>query len=91
MELPSIRTIYGQAYDYFKQIANKEEFTSDYDLDQYAKWIIEYIDNLEYWLDKQDKKTEQIIEKLYCWGETLNADFQKEILEILEDRKTNDN
>lgn len=43
-----IRSIYEQSYDIFKKIANnEEEFYTDYDLDVYAKYIIEYIDFLE--------------------------------------------
>ena len=33
-------------------------------------------------------RIDKAIEKLYCWGEVLNPDFQKEMLDIL---KGNDN
>ena len=29
-------------------------------------------------------RTDKAIEKLYCWGEVLNPDFQKEMLDILK-------
>ena len=31
-------------------------------------------------------KVEKAIDKLICWGEALDPDFQKEMLEILEDK-----
>jgi len=55
-----IRTIYGESYDKFKSIANKETTYLDYDLNVYAKYIIEYIDNLE----TQLKKQKEVIDKL---------------------------
>lgn len=55
-----IRTIYGESYDKFKSIANKETTYLDYDLNIYAKYIIEYIDNLE----TQLKKQKEVIDKL---------------------------
>ena len=54
-----IRTIYGESYDKFKSIANKETTYLDYDLNVYAKYIIEYIDNLE----QQCKKQKEVIDK----------------------------
>ena len=42
-------------------------------------------------ISKLQQKNQQLketinkaIEKLYCWGETLNPDFQKEMLKILK-------
>ena len=32
---------------------------------------------------KLDRKLEKAIEKLYCWGEALNPEFQKTMLDIL--------
>lgn len=55
-----IRTIYGESYDKFKSIANKETTYLDYDLNVYAKYIIEYIDNLE----QQCKKQKEVIDKI---------------------------
>ena len=31
-----------------------------------------------------ESKITKAIEKLYCWGEVLNPDFQKEMLSILK-------
>ncbi len=58
-----IRTIYGESYDKFKSIANKETTYLDYDLNVYAKYIIEYIDNLE----QQCKKQQEVIDKAICY------------------------
>lgn len=55
-----IRTIYGESYDKFKSIANKETTYLDYDLNIYAKYIIEYIDNLETQLKKQKEVIDNI-------------------------------
>lgn len=55
-----IRTIYGESYDKFKSIANKETTYLDYDLNVYAKYIIEYIDNLE----QQCKNQKEVIDRL---------------------------
>lgn len=35
---------------------------------------------------KQKEVIDKIIDKLYCWGEVLDAEFQKEMLDILEER-----
>ena len=38
-------------------------------------------------LDEYNKQKETInkaVDKLYCWGETLNIDFQREMLDILK-------
>lgn len=55
-----IRTIYGESYDKFKSIANKETTYLDYDLNIYVKYIIEYIDNLETQLKKQKEVIDNI-------------------------------
>lgn len=57
-----IRTIYGESYDKFKSIANKETTYLDYDLNVYAKYIIEYIDNLEQQCKKQKEVVNRAIE-----------------------------
>ena len=86
-----IRTIYGESYDKFKSIANKETTYLDYDLNIYAKYIIEYIDNLETQLKKQKEIIDKIklIIKGTSYGE--NEDYyigrMKEILSILEDKE----
>ena len=36
------------------------------------------------------KRIDKAIEKLYCWGETLDPDFQKKMLLILQDEKVDD-
>ena len=33
------------------------------------------------------QKNSKAIEKLYCWGEALNSDFQKEMLSILKEEE----
>ncbi len=33
------------------------------------------------------QKNSKAIEKLYCWGEALNPDFQKEMLFILKEEE----
>ena len=35
-------------------------------------------------IDQQDQIIREAIDKLYCWGEVLDADFQKSMLEILD-------
>lgn len=65
-----IRTIYGESYDKFKSIANKETTYLDYDLNVYAKYIIEYIDNLETQLKKQKEVIDKAIgyiQENTCW------------------------
>ena len=49
------------------------------------KELLEVIDELK-------NRTNKAIEKLYCWGEVLDPDFQKEMLSILKgeyDEKNN--
>ena len=49
------------------------------------KELLEVIDELK-------NRTNKAIEKLYCWGEVLDSDFQKEMLYILKgeyDEKNN--
>lgn len=33
---------------------------------------------------RYERKIDKAVEKLYCWGEALNADFQQEMLKILK-------
>ena len=42
---------------------------------------------LEQQCKKQKEVIDKAIEKLYCWGETLDSIFQKEMLDILEEGK----
>lgn len=88
-----IRTIYGESYDKFKSIANKETTYLDYDLNVYAKYIIEYIDNLETQLKKQKEVIDKIkdlliIKKSRCLNEDdyiLNVLDLDEILDVLNE------
>lgn len=74
-----IRTIYGQSYDKFKSIANKEPTYLDYDLNVYAKYIIEYIDNLE----QQCKMQKEAIDKI---NHILNNQINyREFVDIMND------
>lgn len=78
-----IRTIYGESYDKFKSIANKETTYLDYDLNVYAKYIIEYIDNLE----QQCKKQKEVIDRAI-----RTLEIQIEIIkEQPSDNDVNDN
>ena len=43
-----------------------------------------YIANLEQQVKKQKEVIDKAIDKLYCWGEVLYPDFQKEMLDILK-------
>ena len=43
------------------------------------------IDKLEQQCQKQKEVIDKTIEKLYCWGETLDPIFQKEMLDILKE------
>lgn len=56
------RTKYGQAYDVFKLLANNKDIDLDYDLWEYSKWIIEYIDFLE----QENNKLHKINEYFDC-------------------------
>lgn len=39
--------------------------------------------------DELANRCEKAIDKLYCWGETLDPDFQKEMLDILQGSDNN--
>ena len=41
-------------------------------------------DKLEQQCKKQKEAIDKAIEKLYCWGETLDPAFQKDLLDILK-------
>ena len=43
--------------------------------------------NLEFEVERQKRIINEAIDKLYCWGETLNPVFQQEMLGILKDCK----
>ena len=42
-------------------------------------------DKLSSALESAESKNAKAIEKLYCWGEVINPDFQNEMLLILKD------
>ena len=46
--------------------------------------LLNYISNLEQQAKKQKEVIDKTIEKLYCWGETLDPAFQKDLLDILK-------
>ena len=47
--------------------------------------IRDYIINLEQQVKKQKEVIDEAIDKLYCWGEALDAEFQKQMLDILKE------
>lgn len=49
------------------------------------KILLDYIKQLEQEYQKQKEAIDKAIDKLYCWGEALNPDFQKEMLDILKE------
>lgn len=46
---------------------------------------INKLTDLEQQCKKQKEVIEKIIDKLYCWGEALQPDFQKIMLDILKE------
>lgn len=42
-------------------------------------------EHLEQQCKKQKEVIDKTIEKLYCWGETLDPAFQKDLLDILKE------
>ena len=46
-----------------------------------------YIYSLEQQCKKQKEVIDKTIEKIYCWGETLDPAFQKDLLDILKEGK----
>ena len=46
---------------------------------------IEYINQLEKENKKYKEVIDEAIDKLYCWGEALDAEFQKQMLDILKE------
>lgn len=49
--------------------------------------FINYIHNLDNKNKDLQQRKEKAIDKLYCWGEVLDPEFQKEMLEILGDKE----
>ena len=44
-----------------------------------------YIYSLEQQVKKQQQVIDKAIDKLYCWGEALDHEFQKDLLDILNE------
>ena len=44
-------------------------------------------EHLEQQCKKQKEVIDKAIDKLYCWGETLDPAFQKDLLDILKEGK----
>lgn len=66
---------------------NKQElyagsYVALFNTEEEAKMICEQLNSAYY----NNEKIKVAIDKLYCWGEVLDADFQKEMLEILGDK-----
>lgn len=49
--------------------------------------LLDYIANLEQQGKKQKEVINKAIDKLYCWGEALDPEFQKIMLDILKEVK----
>lgn len=61
-----------------KEVTNSKKLSSTYCItNKHWQLLLSYIKQLE---NNRDKA----IEKLYCWGEVLQPDFQKEMLNILK-------
>ena len=52
---------------------------------EYEKKVDDYVDSLEQENQKYKEVIDKAIEKLYCWGEALNPEFQKIMLDILKE------
>lgn len=50
-----------------------------------SKEIYEDIEQLQQENQKYKEVFDKAIDKLYCWGEALKPDFQKEMLDILKE------
>lgn len=47
--------------------------------------LIKHLFELQQQNQKYKEVIEKTIDKLYCWGETLQPDFQKQMLDILKE------
>lgn len=47
--------------------------------------FLKYIKNLQQESQKQKETIDRAIDKLYCWGEALDPNFQKIMLDILKE------
>lgn len=59
--------------------------------DNLKKQCIDYVESLQQKNQQLKETINKAIEKLYYWGETLNPDFQKEMLNILKGVEDNGN
>ena len=59
--------------------------------DNLKKQCIDYVESLQQEKQQQKEAIDKAVDKLYCWGETLNPDFQKEMLKILKGVEDNGN
>lgn len=78
-----------------KQYIDSDEVYQGYkngniNLTDFEKFCIQHCKDIEEILEENQKYKETIdkaIDKLYCYGEILNADFQKDMLDILKEVK----
>ena len=49
-----------------------------------SRYTHRWLNNLQQQCKKQKEVIDKTIEKLYCWGETLDPAFQKDLLDILK-------
>ena len=74
-------------------VMNKKEILGTFSLvnnpivlsEEEIKDVQKAIEDLEKQVKKQKEVIDKAIDKLYCWGEALNPDFQKEMLDILKE------
>ena len=57
------------------------------ELEQKTKELENINDKLSRALIDAEQRINKAIEKLYCWGEAINPDFQKEMLSILKEEE----
>ena len=67
---------------------NKEEIinilTINLGMNDYID-VTKYLSDLEEENKKYKEVIDRAIDKLYCWGEVLDADFQEQMLDILKE------
>lgn len=49
-----------------------------------SRYTHRWLNNLQQQCKKQKEVIDKAIDKLYCWGEALDATFQKDLLDILK-------
>ena len=77
--------------DYLKRVDELGAKLTEEDKETYA-WLIygynqcaKLLNETKQQCKKQKEVIDKAIEKLYCWGETLDTTFQKEMLDILKE------